>query len=73
MWKIAFFSKSFSNFQKIQNTRLGNAARKVCTKFHDATMIRKDLKIGGTADTPEYDHHHHSDADDGLKGHFGIF
>ena len=75
MCKIAFFSKSFRNFQKIQNTPLGNAARKVCTKFHDATMIRKDLKIGGTADTPEYDHH--SDdadaADDGLKGHFGIF
>ena len=68
MWKIAFFSKSFRNFQKIQNTPLDNVARKVCTKFHEATTIRKDLKIGATVgDDPDDD-----DAD-GLKGHFGTF
>ena len=52
MWKIAFFSKAFSNFRKITNIPLGNAARKVRTKFHDATMIRKDLRIGATVPAP---------------------
>ena len=71
MRKIAFFSQSCKNFQKLRDTPLDNVARKVCTKFHEATMIRKDLKIGGTVgDDPDDDA---DDASDGLKGHFGTF
>ena len=67
MLKNAFFSKSFWNFKKIRNTPLDIVTRKACTKFHEATTIRKDSKIGATVgDDPD-------DDDDGLKGHFGTF
>ena len=52
MCKIAFFLNRFMNFQKIQNTPRDIAARKVCTTFHVATIIRKNLKIGGTVFAP---------------------
>ena len=72
MWKIAFFSKSFWNFQKIRNTPLDIVTRKACTKFHEATTIRKDLKIGATVGD-DHDDPDASDDADGLKGHFGTF
>ena len=41
----------------------------MCTKFPEATTIRKNLKIEATvSDNPDDD-----DVVDGLKGHFGTF
>ena len=52
MSKIALFYESFRNFRKIQNTPLDNALSKVCTKIHEATMIRKHLNIGASVIAP---------------------